>query len=579
MPGTTYVEQLNIVEPLEPDGGSGESLVRSPDGKIRKGTGGGGGSQNLQQTLENGSTGTVESDILIQHSTGENTASIGLTDGYVSASAGDNQFGLNEQEGSFTSQLRIFERLIVMSGGSSAEVAFSGTELNFIIDGIVRGSINAEGRLTIVNEDGFSGRFAPDNLTGSRTFALPDEDGTLALRESNPSLATAILSIFNGETNWTLEDQDNLVFLANGVQQFSLSTGGAFSFTNASGFSGGITPTDLTSNRTFYLPNSDGTIALQSYVDNAIAGLTFKTNVKAATTANIAIASAPASVDGVTLTNGDRVLLKNQTDATQNGIYIFNGTGSNLTRSTDADTGTELANKTIPIDQGTVNADSWWTVTNDSITLGTTNITLSKTAGQGLYNAGTGIDITGSTISISSAYTSARDAYADGRVAQTITNGVTTSAPSQDAVFDALALKANIDSPTFTGVPSGPTAAAGTNTTQFATTEFVRSNKALDRNFSITANATISTSATNLPANGMITYFCNAASGAITLTLAGASNLQGYTVHVIKTDSSANAVTIQAPAGVNINAANTFVLANQYERANIKSNATQFYLF
>lgn len=526
MPGTTYVEQLNIVEPLETDGGSGESLVRSPDGKIRKGTGGGGGSQNLQQTLDNGSEGTVDTDIIITHGSGANTAMLGLTDGYVSASAGDNQFGLNEQEGSFTSQLRIFERLILMSGGSSGEVAFSGTEMNFIIDGIVRGSINAEGRLTIVNEDGFSGRFAPDNLTGSRTFALPDEDGTLALRESNPSLATAILSIFNGNTNWTLEDQDDLQFKANGNVRMFFTPSGAFGLINPSnhvasisnynntqsntydlpdasgtlaleenvvpytgannnldmgdyeikaftyrdyngnyiideaglvrsieslkirnsstGSDAQLTTSLLTVNRDYQFPDKNGTFAMVSDIDNAIAGLTFKTSVKAATTANIAIASAPASVDGVTLTNGDRVLLKNQTDATQNGIYIFNGTGSNLTRSTDADTGSELANKTIPVDQGTANADSWWTVTNDSITLGTTNITLSKTAGQGLYNAGTGIDITGSTISISSAYTSARDAYADGRVAQTITNGVTTSAPSQDAVFDALALKQDI---------------------------------------------------------------------------------------------------------------------------------------
>lgn len=460
MAGTTYVEQLNIVEPLETDGGSGESLVRSPDGKIRKGTGGAGGSQNLQQTLENGSTGTVESDILIQHSTGANTASLGLTDGYVSASAGDNQFGLNEQEGSFTSQLRIFERLIVMSGGSSAEVAFSGTELNFIIDGIVRGSINAEGRLTIVNEDGFSGRFAPDNLTGSRTYALPDEDGEIALKENTiPLTGTETGSPVTG----------NLEVYA-GFKVFSEETGySELKFpddnsgieiirTSVEGFSGtmAVSPSGITF--TSDLPAAFGIRGAQDfsanyqsldyvqkvYVDNLIAGLTFKTNVKAATTANIAIASAPASVDGVTLTNGDRVLLKNQTDATQNGIYIFNGTGSNLTRSTDADTGAELANKTIPVDQGTANADSWWTVTNDSITLGTTNITLSKTAGQGLYNAGTGIDITGSTISIAAAYTSARDAYADGKVAQTITNGVTTSAPSQDAVFDALALKQDI---------------------------------------------------------------------------------------------------------------------------------------
>lgn len=66
-----------------------------------------------------------------------------------------------------------------------------------------------------------------------------------------------------------------------------------------------------------------------------------------------------------------------------------------------------------------------------------------------------------------------RDA-ADAKVAQTITNGVTASAPSQDAVFDALALKANLASPTFTGTPAAPTPTAGDNGTKIATTAFVQ---------------------------------------------------------------------------------------------------------
>ena len=62
---------------------------------------------------------------------------------------------------------------------------------------------------------------------------------------------------------------------------------------------------------------------------------------------------------------------------------------------------------------------------------------------------------------------------ATGLVADAINDGVTTVAPSQNAVFDALALKAPIASPTFTGTPAAPTATAGTSTTQVATTAFV----------------------------------------------------------------------------------------------------------
>ena len=138
----------------------------------------------------------------------------------------------------------------------------------------------------------------------------------------------------------------------------------------------------------------------KAYVDNAIAGLKFKLDVLVASTANVNIASAPSSLDGVTLTNGDRLLLKNQTNASQNGIYIFNGTGNALTRSLDADAGVELANKTIPVNSGTVNADTWFTVTNDTITLGTTNIVITQTAGAGTYSAGSNIAIAGNVIGV-----------------------------------------------------------------------------------------------------------------------------------------------------------------------------------
>ncbi len=74
--------------------------------------------------------------------------------------------------------------------------------------------------------------------------------------------------------------------------------------------------------------------------------------------------------------------------------------------------------------------------------------------------------------------TSGAQSKADAKVTQTITNGVTTTAPSEDAVFDALALKAALASPTLTGTPAAPTAAAGTSTTQIATTAFVQGERA-----------------------------------------------------------------------------------------------------
>lgn len=109
------------------------------------------------------------------------------------------------------------------------------------------------------------------------------------------------------------------------------------------------------------------------YVDNAVAGLSWKTYARAASVANLNLASMPAAVDGITLTSGDRFLAKNQTTASQNGIYVFNGTGSAATRSTDMDTWNEVVGAVLLITEGTVNAGSKWV--NQNIAGGTLNTT------------------------------------------------------------------------------------------------------------------------------------------------------------------------------------------------------------
>lgn len=70
--------------------------------------------------------------------------------------------------------------------------------------------------------------------------------------------------------------------------------------------------------------------------------------------------------------------------------------------------------------------------------------------------------------------------YADGKVTDAIVNGVTDKAPSQNKVFEELALKANLDSPSLTGTPTAPTANLGTNTTQIATTAFANNNSIIN---------------------------------------------------------------------------------------------------
>lgn len=159
----------------------------------------------------------------------------------------------------------------------------------------------------------------------------------------------------------------------------------------------------------------------KQYVDNYVQGLAFKDEVMAATTANGALATAFAngqSIDGYTLVTGDRILVKNQTTATENGIYTVNASGA-PTRATDADSGAELRQATVRVVNGTTNGSTQWSCNNTgTITIGSTSITFaasgtggSITAGNGLTGTstfavqpnGTSIDVSGSGVKIGDA--------------------------------------------------------------------------------------------------------------------------------------------------------------------------------
>jgi hypothetical protein len=126
--------------------------------------------------------------------------------------------------------------------------------------------------------------------------------------------------------------------------------------------------------------------ATKQYVDNLASGLKPKASVRAASTANVNIASAPASLDGITGVAGNRWLLKNQTLPAQNGIYVFAATGSALVRAADYDAWSEIPGSMMLVEEGTANADSGWVCTADQGgTLGTTAIAFSQFFGTGLF--------------------------------------------------------------------------------------------------------------------------------------------------------------------------------------------------
>lgn len=118
-------------------------------------------------------------------------------------------------------------------------------------------------------------------------------------------------------------------------------------------------------------PTADMDAANKRYVDSAIEGLNWKDSVRVATSANINLTSPGATLDGVTMTTGDRVLVKGQTLGQENGIYIYNGAAVAMARSLDMNTATEVEQAITNVEEGT-SANTSWRQTAVNVTLGTT---------------------------------------------------------------------------------------------------------------------------------------------------------------------------------------------------------------
>jgi hypothetical protein len=175
--------------------------------------------------------------------------------------------------------------------------------------------------------------------------------------------------------------------------------------------------------------------AATTYVDNAVAGLRTRVIAECASTANVVISSALEAgdaIDGVTLVSGDRVLLKNQSTATENGLYLAVGSGAGAaSRDPEHNSIAELSGGMVVVNQGSANDNKIFLCTTDTdATLGSTSITYTTITPQNVgtvtsVTAGTGLSggaITSSgTIAIDTATT------VDKTTAQTLTNKTLTS--------------------------------------------------------------------------------------------------------------------------------------------------------
>jgi hypothetical protein len=295
--------------------------------------------------------------------------------------------------------------------------------------------------------------------TGDRTITIPDVTGTVVTTGDSATVTNAMLagSIANDKlsnsaitingTSTSLggsrtlgsddiaEGSTNKYFTDERAQDaVGNSIGNGLDYDDASGaisvdpsefaLSAVGAPTGNVSMATYKItslgtPTDSTDAATKAYVDSATEGLHIHESVVAATTANVNLANALENgdtLDGITLATGNRILVKNQTTTSENGIYVVQASGQPV-RATDFDTATEVdSGDFVFVYSGTVNASTGWVQTNRPATIGTDAIVFTQFSGAGTYLAGNGLTLTGNTFTINTGVT------VDLNTAQTLTN-------------------------------------------------------------------------------------------------------------------------------------------------------------
>lgn len=207
-------------------------------------------------------------------------------------------------------------------------------------------------------------------------------------------------------------------------------------------------------------PTGDTEAASKSYVDSTAQGLDVHDSVRAATTTSGTLSSSFANgstIDGITLATGDRILIKDQGSAIENGVYIVKATGT-PDRADDWAIGYEAAGAFAFVEEGDDNADSGWVCTSDSTadTVGTHNILFSKFSGAGQITAGTGMAKDGNTLNVGAG----NGITANADTVEVKPDTTTAAAASANSILVAAnGVNISVDNSTIEGSNAGSTGA------------------------------------------------------------------------------------------------------------------------
>jgi len=305
------------------------------------------------------------------------------------------------------------------------------------------GNTSVGGTLSVTGNSTLAGTLAVTN-----DFSVNTNKFNVAASTGNTSIAGTLGVTGAATLSSTLDVTGNLSVNSN---KFTVAAGsgntaiaGTLAVTGAATFSSAV---NMSGQKITNLaePTADSDAATKYYVDAARSGLDIKNSVKAATTGNITL-SGTQVIDGVTLSVGDRVLVKDQSTASQNGIYVV--AAGAWSRSTDADAPAELNPGTfVFVEQGTVNDNTGFVVVSDSVvTIGTDAINWTLFSASGTLIAGAGLIKNGYTLEaqVGNGVTIASDTI---QLASTVAGaGLTFTSGVLDIVGTANRITVNADS-------------------------------------------------------------------------------------------------------------------------------------